>query len=115
MMVLILFPNLSDLCAFKREHDSKSYFYVIRSSGKAQGKGKSEKEINGEIKAVIRQITATVTFLPLIETACKYSELRPLFIRWYLSMYKVVIDQFVVSFIYLWMINRAIFIGERLL
>ena len=37
----------------------------------AKKKEKSEKDINGEIKAVIRQITATVTFLPLIETACE--------------------------------------------
>lgn len=32
---------------------------------------KSEKDINNEISAVIRQITASVTFLPLLEGACK--------------------------------------------
>ena len=32
---------------------------------------KSAKEINNEISAVIRQITASVTFLPLLEGACK--------------------------------------------
>lgn len=34
---------------------------------------KSEKDINNEISAVIRQITASVTFLPLLEGACKSS------------------------------------------
>lgn len=33
---------------------------------------KSQKAIQDEIKSVIRQITATVTFLPLLETTCKY-------------------------------------------
>ncbi|XP_045211403.1 mitotic spindle assembly checkpoint protein MAD2A-like [Mercenaria mercenaria] len=33
---------------------------------------KSEKEVNGEIRAVIRQITASVTFLPLIEEPCSF-------------------------------------------
>ncbi|CAJ0933280.1 unnamed protein product [Ranitomeya imitator] len=33
---------------------------------------KSPKVIQEEIRSVIRQITATVTFLPLLETACKY-------------------------------------------
>lgn len=33
---------------------------------------KSEKEITGEIQAIIRQITASVTFLPLIEEACTF-------------------------------------------
>ncbi|XP_029458927.1 mitotic spindle assembly checkpoint protein MAD2A isoform X2 [Rhinatrema bivittatum] len=33
---------------------------------------KSQKAIQDEIKSVIRQITATVTFLPLLETACAF-------------------------------------------
>ena len=33
---------------------------------------KSEKEISGEIQAIIRQITASVTFLPLLEEACTF-------------------------------------------
>ena len=33
---------------------------------------KPEKDINKEIGAVIRQITASVTFLPLLDCACKY-------------------------------------------
>lgn len=33
---------------------------------------KSVKEINAEIAAVMRQIAASVTFLPLLETACSF-------------------------------------------
>ncbi|KAL3877217.1 hypothetical protein ACJMK2_034954 [Sinanodonta woodiana] len=33
---------------------------------------KSEKEISKEIGSVIRQITASVTFLPLLESACEF-------------------------------------------
>lgn len=33
---------------------------------------KSDKEITGEIQAIIRQITASVTFLPLLEEACTF-------------------------------------------
>jgi mitotic spindle assembly checkpoint protein MAD2 len=33
---------------------------------------KSEKEITGEIQAIIRQITASVSFLPLLEDACTF-------------------------------------------
>ena len=33
---------------------------------------KSEDDIKKEISAVIRQITASVTFDPLLESACKY-------------------------------------------
>lgn len=33
---------------------------------------KSHKEIAGEIQAVIRQITASVTFLPLLEEPCSF-------------------------------------------
>lgn len=33
---------------------------------------KAEKEIMNEIQAIIRQITATVTFLPLLEDPCTF-------------------------------------------
>ncbi|KFO90766.1 Mitotic spindle assembly checkpoint protein MAD2A, partial [Buceros rhinoceros silvestris] len=33
---------------------------------------KSQKAVQDEIRSVIRQITATVTFLPLLETACAF-------------------------------------------
>ena len=32
---------------------------------------KSEKEIHGEIQGIIRQITASVTFLPVIDSQCE--------------------------------------------
>ncbi|XP_063443612.1 mitotic spindle assembly checkpoint protein MAD2A-like [Mytilus trossulus] len=42
----------------------------ILSDGKPREK--SEKEINKEICSVLRQITASVTFLPLLESACAF-------------------------------------------
>lgn len=36
------------------------------------GKSKSIKEIHGEIQAIIRQITASVTFLPLLQESCTF-------------------------------------------
>jgi mitotic spindle assembly checkpoint protein MAD2 len=33
---------------------------------------KSHKDIQGEIQAIIRQVTACVTFLPLLEEACSF-------------------------------------------
>ncbi|XP_048396041.1 mitotic spindle assembly checkpoint protein MAD2A isoform X1 [Stegostoma tigrinum] len=38
----------------------------------SQPREKSEKAIQDEIRSVIRQITATVTFLPLLDTACSF-------------------------------------------
>ncbi|XP_072613354.1 mitotic spindle assembly checkpoint protein MAD2A-like [Vulpes vulpes] len=35
-------------------------------------RGKSQKAIQDEILSVIRQITATVTFLPLLEVSCSF-------------------------------------------
>ncbi|RKP09537.1 DNA-binding protein [Thamnocephalis sphaerospora] len=34
---------------------------------------KSEKEVHTEIQAIIRQITASVTFLPILEEACTFN------------------------------------------
>ena len=36
------------------------------------GREKSTKEIQNEIRALIRQITATVTFLPLLDEPCTF-------------------------------------------
>ncbi|XP_076460177.1 mitotic spindle assembly checkpoint protein MAD2A-like [Babylonia areolata] len=36
---------------------------------------KTEKEVKEEIKSIIRQITATVTFLPLLESVCSFDVL----------------------------------------
>jgi len=43
-------------------------------SGSGSGKkmGKSVKEIHNEIQAIIRQITASVTFLPLLNEPCSF-------------------------------------------
>jgi mitotic spindle assembly checkpoint protein MAD2 len=41
-------------------------------TAESEGKDKSEKEIMGEIQAIIRQITASVTFLPLLEGECAF-------------------------------------------
>ncbi|XP_069782714.1 mitotic spindle assembly checkpoint protein MAD2A [Narcine bancroftii] len=38
----------------------------------SQAREKSEKAIQDEIRSVIRQITATVTFLPLLDAACSF-------------------------------------------
>ena len=37
-----------------------------------QGVHREEKEITGEIQAIIRQITASVTFLPLLNSPCTF-------------------------------------------
>mmetsp|Transcript_9959 Transcript_9959/g.13138 ORF Transcript_9959/g.13138 Transcript_9959/m.13138 type:complete len:231 (+) Transcript_9959:101-793(+) len=46
----------------------------VRPTGTSGGKkgGKSMKEIHGEIQAIIRQITASVTFLPLLQEPCTF-------------------------------------------
>mmetsp|Transcript_41275 Transcript_41275/g.78892 ORF Transcript_41275/g.78892 Transcript_41275/m.78892 type:complete len:204 (+) Transcript_41275:215-826(+) len=41
-------------------------------AGDGPGVQKPEKEIMGEIQAIIRQITASVTFLPMLEDACTF-------------------------------------------
>ena len=45
---------------------------VDAKDGTTARPAKSEKEITGEISAIIRQITASVTFLPLLEEACTF-------------------------------------------
>lgn len=39
---------------------------------KGEMRSKPEKEIQSEIQAIIRQITASVTFLPLLEDPCSF-------------------------------------------
>lgn len=43
-----------------------------KSIGPGQAVDKSEKEITSEIQAIIRQITASVTFLPLLDEPCTF-------------------------------------------
>ncbi|KAJ7406744.1 hypothetical protein WISP_131767 [Willisornis vidua] len=52
-----------------QHHTAKSSLILIVPSGPRE---KSQKAIQDEIRSVIRQITATVTFLPLLETACAF-------------------------------------------
>ena len=47
---------------------------AVASSGPS-GKVKSEKDIMAEIQAIIRQITASVTFLPLLQEPCTFDML----------------------------------------
>jgi mitotic spindle assembly checkpoint protein MAD2 len=55
------------------EEEEKETIKENRSSKPA--KIKSEKEIQNEIQAVIRQITASVTFLPILEHDCTFDVL----------------------------------------
>ena len=41
-------------------------------NSQAPGKQKTLKEIHGEIQAIIRQVTASVTFLPLLNEPCSF-------------------------------------------
>ncbi|KAJ9111328.1 hypothetical protein QFC20_002619 [Naganishia adeliensis] len=43
----------------------------VKPGGK--GKEKTEKEVQGEIREIMKQITASVTFLPTLEEACSFT------------------------------------------
>jgi len=45
---------------------------LSKGKGKGKSKGKSLKEIKNEIRGIIRQITSSVTFLPLLEVPCSF-------------------------------------------
>ena len=45
--------------------------HIVITSSRSAPKSKSEKEIHTEIQFIIRQITASVTFLPLLEEPCE--------------------------------------------
>ena len=53
------------------ENEGGSENQTPNSDGKQAG-GKSLKEIHNEIQAIIRQITASVTFLPLLQEPCTF-------------------------------------------
>jgi mitotic spindle assembly checkpoint protein MAD2 len=66
------------------EHEKENQKYpprylwvlILRSSDhSAPPKEKTETEIHGEIQAIIRQITASVTFLPMLEGRCTFNVL----------------------------------------
>ncbi len=52
-------------------HDPHLQVFENDLCGSAVKHEKPMKEITGEISAIIRQITASVTFLPLLEEPCK--------------------------------------------
>ena len=41
-------------------------------SGNNDARGKTDKEVSGEISSIIRQITSSVTFLPLLPDNCAF-------------------------------------------
>lgn len=41
------------------------------SGGKGKKKEKTEKEVQGEIREIMKQITSSVTFLPILEDPCE--------------------------------------------
>lgn len=43
----------------------------VKPGGK--GKEKTEKEVQGEIREIMKQITASVTFLPTLEEECRFA------------------------------------------
>merc|ERR1712154_87104 len=43
-----------------------------KNSKKIKSKNKAMKEIQNEIRGIIRQITSSVTFLPLLEVPCSF-------------------------------------------
>ena len=47
------------------------YILLVIVFGRSAPQRKSEADIKKEIQGVIKQITASVTFLPLLETACE--------------------------------------------
>lgn len=54
--------------SLEEENDAEN---KLPNSSSIRGK-KSMKEIHGEIQAIIRQITASVTFLPLLNEPCSF-------------------------------------------
>ena len=48
------------------------HFSTYTSGGSVITSSKSQKEVTAEIQAIIRQITASVTFLPLLSEACVF-------------------------------------------
>jgi hypothetical protein len=47
--------------------------YIAAASGKP--KEKTEKEVQVEIREIMKQITASVTFLPVLEEECEWRDI----------------------------------------
>jgi mitotic spindle assembly checkpoint protein MAD2 len=46
-----------------------------QAGGGGKKKEKTEKEVQGEIREIMKQITSTVTFLPILEDPCEYFQI----------------------------------------
>lgn len=74
---------LEDLKRPRRRTKGKSHILYIRASclhhdsfeNLIPPKEKTEAEIHAEIQAIIRQITASITFLPMLEGRCTFNVL----------------------------------------
>lgn len=55
------------------ERHNASNTYIAATSGKP--KEKTEKEVQVEIREIMKQITASVTFLPVLEEECEWRDI----------------------------------------
>jgi hypothetical protein len=55
------------------ERHNALYTYIAAASGKP--KEKTEKEVQVEIREIMKQITASVTFLPVLEEECEWRDI----------------------------------------
>jgi hypothetical protein len=55
------------------ERHNALYTYIAAASGKP--KEKTEKEVQVEIREIMKQITASVTFLPVLEEECEWCDI----------------------------------------
>jgi len=63
----------SESVSMSKDHRSLTSFDIETDSENARrGSDKAESDIRSEIAGIIKQITASVTYLPLIETPCKF-------------------------------------------
>ncbi|XP_054710861.1 LOW QUALITY PROTEIN: mitotic spindle assembly checkpoint protein MAD2A-like [Uloborus diversus] len=64
---------------FHTKETLERWEFKIECQGEMDGSGKQKskdiKEIQNEIRAIIRQITASVSFLPLLDNACSFDVL----------------------------------------
>ena len=67
--------NMANSSGGNDENDANSCNQQQHPVKSAKKKGKSVKEIHNEIQAIIRQITASVTFLPLLDEPCSFDML----------------------------------------
>jgi hypothetical protein len=64
--------SFSIIPAYYHSSHSDAFLCFLPFCQRTQEFEKSEKDIMNEIQAIIRQITASVTFLPLLQDACTF-------------------------------------------